>query len=114
MRSNWIFCQNVNLWPHKTILNNIIEAPIHVLKQSREQAVERAESLLKKVGLYEKKNTYPGNLSGGQQQRVAIARALAMDPQVLLFDELTSVLDPELVNEVLSVMRELAEEGRTM
>ncbi|SFF82235.1 ABC transporter ATP-binding protein [Neptunomonas qingdaonensis] len=112
-RIGFVF-QNFNLWPHKTILGNIIEAPMNVLKQSRAQAVERAEGLLKKVGLYEKKDAYPGNLSGGQQQRVAIARALAMDPQVLLFDEPTSALDPELVNEVLSVMRELAEEGRTM
>jgi polar amino acid transport system ATP-binding protein len=112
-RIGFVF-QSFNLWPHKTILGNIIEAPMNVLKQPREQAVERAEGLLKKVGLYEKKDAYPGNLSGGQQQRVAIARALAMDPQVLLFDEPTSALDPELVNEVLSVMRELADEGRTM
>ncbi|WP_136680655.1 ATP-binding cassette domain-containing protein [Neptunomonas sp. XY-337] len=112
-RIGFVF-QNFNLWPHKTILNNIIEAPMQVLGHSREQAVNRAETLLKKVGLYEKKDAYPGNLSGGQQQRIAIARALAMDPQVLLFDEPTSALDPELVNEVLSVMRELAEEGRTM
>lgn len=112
-RIGFVF-QNFNLWPHKTILNNIIEAPMQVLGHSKEQAVERAETLLKKVGLYEKKDAYPGNLSGGQQQRIAIARALAMDPQVLLFDEPTSALDPELVNEVLSVMRELAEEGRTM
>jgi polar amino acid transport system ATP-binding protein len=112
-RIGFVF-QSFNLWPHKTILGNIIEAPMHVLKQSREQAVERAEGLLKKVGLFEKRDAYPGNLSGGQQQRVAIARALAMDPQVLLFDEPTSALDPELVNEVLSVIRELAEEGRTM
>lgn len=112
-RIGFVF-QNFNLWPHKTILNNIIEAPMQVLGHSKEQAVKRAETLLKKVGLYEKKDAYPGNLSGGQQQRIAIARALAMDPQVLLFDEPTSALDPELVNEVLSVMRELAEEGRTM
>ncbi|PVZ66807.1 ABC transporter ATP-binding protein [Pelagibaculum spongiae] len=106
--------QSFNLWPHKTILENIIEAPVQVLKQSKDQAVARAEQLLKKVGLADKRNAYPDNLSGGQKQRVAIARALAMDPQVLLFDEPTSALDPELVNEVLAVMRELAEEGRTM
>lgn len=112
-RIGFVF-QSFNLWPQKTILGNIIEAPIQVLRQSRDQAVTKAEALLKKVGLYEKRHAYPGNLSGGQQQRVAIARALAMEPQVLLFDEPTSALDPELVNEVLSVMRELAEEGRTM
>jgi len=112
-RIGFVF-QNFNLWPHKTILSNITEAPINVLKQPKEQAIARAEELLKKVGLFEKRYAYPGNLSGGQQQRVAIARALAMDPQVLLFDEPTSALDPELVNEVLSVMRELADEGRTM
>jgi len=112
-RIGFVF-QNFNLWPHKTILQNIIEAPTQVLGQSKEQAVARAQELLKKVGLFDKQNAYPGNLSGGQQQRIAIARALAMDPEVLLFDEPTSALDPELVNEVLAVMRELAEEGRTM
>lgn len=106
--------QNFNLWPHRTILENIIEAPVHVLKQSKDKAIARAEALLKKVGLFEKRHNYPSQLSGGQQQRVAIARTLAMDPQVLLFDEPTSALDPELVNEVLSVMRDLASEGRTM
>lgn len=106
--------QNFNLWPHMTILENIIEAPVHVLKRSKDEAISRAEELLKKVGLFEKRHNYPSQLSGGQQQRVAIARTLAMDPQVLLFDEPTSALDPELVNEVLSVMRDLAAEGRTM
>lgn len=106
--------QGFNLWPHKSILENIIEAPTQVLKQPRDQAVSRAKELLERVGLLSKADAYPANLSGGQQQRVAIARALAMDPQVLLFDEPTSALDPELVNEVLAVMRSLAEEGRTM
>ncbi|SPX81503.1 ABC transporter ATP-binding protein [Moraxella ovis] len=106
--------QSFNLWPHKTILQNIIEGPTQVLKQSKTGAIAEAERLLDKVGLLDKKNAYPDNLSGGQRQRVAIARALAMKPQVLLFDEPTSALDPELVNEVLSVMRELAAEGRTM
>ena len=106
--------QNFNLWPHMTIQENIIEAPIHVLKRSKDEAIARSEALLKKVGLFEKRHNYPSQLSGGQQQRVAIARTLAMDPQVLLFDEPTSALDPELVNEVLSVMRDLAAEGRTM
>lgn len=112
-RIGFVF-QNFNLWPHKSILENIIEAPTQVLKQSRDQAINRAEELLDRVGLLNKRDAYPANLSGGQQQRVAIARALAMDPQVLLFDEPTSALDPELVNEVLAVMRSLAEEGRTM
>ncbi|NVK40553.1 MAG: ATP-binding cassette domain-containing protein [Oceanospirillaceae bacterium] len=112
-RIGFVF-QSFNLWPHKTILDNIIEAPVQVLRQSRDQAVARAEELLKRVGLLDKAKAYPGNLSGGQQQRIAIARALAMDPQVLLFDEPTSALDPELVNEVLAVMRSLADEGRTM
>ena len=106
--------QSFNLWPHKTILQNIIEGPTQVLRQSKAEAIAEAERLLDKVGLLDKKNAYPDNLSGGQRQRVAIARALAMKPQVLLFDEPTSALDAELVNEVLSVMRELAAEGRTM
>ncbi|MBV1790159.1 ATP-binding cassette domain-containing protein [Marinobacterium sp. D7] len=106
--------QNFNLWPHKSIIENIIEAPTQVLKQSKDEAVARAEKLLDRVGLLDKRNVYPANLSGGQQQRIAIARALAMEPQVLLFDEPTSALDPELVNEVLAVMRSLADEGRTM
>lgn len=112
-RIGFVF-QNFNLWPHKSILENIIEAPVQVLGQSRDRAISRAEELLQRVGLSDKRDVYPANLSGGQQQRVAIARALAMDPQVLLFDEPTSALDPELVNEVLAVMRSLAEEGRTM
>ncbi|MBR9882716.1 MAG: ATP-binding cassette domain-containing protein [Oceanospirillales bacterium] len=106
--------QNFNLWPHKSIIENIIEAPTQVLHKSKDEAIARAEKLLDRVGLLEKRNAYPANLSGGQQQRIAIARALAMEPQVLLFDEPTSALDPELVNEVLAVMRSLADEGRTM
>ena len=112
-RVGFVF-QNFNLWPHKTILQNIIEGPTQVLKVKKAQAISDAEKLLDKVGLLDKKDAYPANLSGGQRQRVAIARALAMQPRVLLFDEPTSALDPELVNEVLAVMRELAEEGRTM
>lgn len=112
-RIGFVF-QSFNLWPHKSIIENITEAPIQVLKQPKEQAIAKAEALLERVGLKDKRDYYPGNLSGGQQQRVAIARALAMDPEVLLFDEPTSALDPELVNEVLEVMRSLAQEGRTM
>jgi len=106
--------QSFNLWSHKTILENIIEAPIHVLKKPKAEAIEQADALLHKVGMYERRDYYPGHISGGQQQRAAIARALAMDPEVMLFDEPTSALDPELVGEVLQVMRDLAEEGRTM
>ncbi len=106
--------QGFNLWSHLTVLENVIEAPVHVLGVPKAQAIENAEMLLKKVGLYERKDYYPGHLSGGQQQRAAIARALAVDPEVMLFDEPTSALDPELVGEVLGVMRDLAEEGRTM
>lgn len=106
--------QSFNLWPHKTILDNIIEGPTQVQKIPKDQAISEAKVLLQKVGLADKADAYPENLSGGQRQRVAIARALAMKPQVLLFDEPTSALDPELVNEVLAVMKSLAEEGRTM
>ena len=106
--------QSFNLWSHMTVLENVLEAPVHVLKVPKAEALKRAEALLNKVGIYERKDYYPAHLSGGQQQRVAIARALAMEPEVLLFDEPTSALDPELVGEVLRVMRQLADEGRTM
>ena len=106
--------QSFNLWSHMTALENVIEAPIHVLKLPKAEAVERAEKILQRVGVYEHKAYYPAHMSGGQQQRVAIARALAMEPSVMLFDEPTSALDPELVGEVLRVMRSLADEGRTM
>ncbi|HLH62941.1 MAG TPA: ectoine/hydroxyectoine ABC transporter ATP-binding protein EhuA [Ktedonobacteraceae bacterium] len=106
--------QRFNLFPHMTALENVIEAPIHVLGQPRAEVAERALELLAKVGLADKAHAYPHKLSGGQQQRVAIARALAMNPKLMLFDEATSALDPELVGEVLKVMRQLAEEGMTM
>ena len=106
--------QHFNLWSHMTALENVIEAPIHVLGQSRAEALERGEQLLNRVGVAHRKHMYPAHMSGGEQQRVAIARALAMDPEVMLFDEPTSALDPELVGEVLKVMRDLAGEGRTM
>ncbi|TPN88442.1 DUF2817 domain-containing protein [Mesorhizobium sp. CU2] len=106
--------QSFNLWPHMTVLENIVEAPRHVLKEPRDKAVDHAHALLKKVGLSDKHAHYPGQLSGGQQQRAAIARTLAMRPKVILFDEPTSALDPELVGEVLRVIRQLAEEGNTM
>ncbi len=106
--------QSFNLWSHMTVIENVIEAPVHVLKKTRDEAIEEAEALLTKVGILERKDYYPAQLSGGQQQRVAIARGLAMHPEVMLFDEPTSALDPELVGEVLKVMRDLADEGRTM
>jgi octopine/nopaline transport system ATP-binding protein len=106
--------QSFNLWSHMTILENVIEAPVHVQKRPKAECIAEAEELLAKVGIVEKRNQYPSHLSGGQQQRAAIARALAMRPEVMLFDEPTSALDPELVGEVLRVMRSLAEEGRTM
>src|SRR5690349_16380668 len=106
--------QSFNLWSHMTVLENVIEAPVHVQKRPKAECVAEAEALLAKVGIAEKRHQYPSHLSGGQQQRAAIARALAMHPQVMLFDEPTSALDPELVGEVLRVMRGLAEDGRTM
>lgn len=106
--------QSFNLWSHKTVIENIIEAPIHVQKRPKADVIAEAEALLEKVGIADKRNHYPSHLSGGQQQRAAIARALAMRPKVMLFDEPTSALDPELVGEVLRVMRSLAYEGRTM
>lgn len=106
--------QRFNLFPHKTALENIIEAPLIVKKVPRGEAIAQAERLLAKVGLSDKRDVYPAKLSGGQQQRVAIARALAMQPKIMLFDEPTSALDPELVGEVLAVMKELAQEGMTM
>ncbi|SHE42737.1 amino acid ABC transporter ATP-binding protein, PAAT family (TC 3.A.1.3.-) [Modicisalibacter ilicicola DSM 19980] len=106
--------QNFNLWAHMTLLENVIEAPVHVLKKPRKEAIEHGRALLDRVGLLERADYYPMQMSGGQQQRGAIARALAMDPEVMLFDEPTSALDPELVGDVLKVMRDLAKEGRTM
>jgi len=106
--------QSFNLWSHMTVLGNVIEGPVHVLKRPKAECREEGMEILRKVGIADKADAYPAQLSGGQQQRVAIARALAMRPRVLLFDEPTSSLDPELVGEVLRVMRQLAEEGRTM
>lgn len=106
--------QNFNLFKNKTVLENIILAPMLVKKVGREEAVEKAEKLLDRVGLLDKMDAYPAQLSGGQSQRIAIVRALAMDPEVLLFDEPTSALDPEMVGEVLSVMKDLADDGMTM
>ncbi len=106
--------QHFNLFPHRTAIDNIVEAPVHVKRVKKSVATERARDLLNQVGLSDKADAYPAQLSGGQQQRVAIARALAMDPKLMLFDEPTSALDPELVGEVLSVMKKLASEGMTM
>jgi octopine/nopaline transport system ATP-binding protein len=106
--------QQFNLWSHKTILENLIEVPVHVLKCPKDDAVARARKLLARVGLEQKADAYPAFLSGGQQQRAAIARALCVEPKAMLFDEPTSALDPELVGEVLQVIRALADEGRTM
>ena len=106
--------QNFNLFPHYSVLKNIMDAPIHVQKKSKQEAMETAKSLLAKMGLTGKENSYPCQLSGGQQQRVAIARALAMNPSILFFDEPTSALDPELTGEILKVIRQLAQEKMTM
>ena len=106
--------QRFNLFPHRTVLENVIEGPVYVKKEDRTQAISRGRELLKQVGLANKADAYPNQLSGGQMQRVAIARALAMQPRAILFDEPTSALDPELVGEVLNVMRKLAEQGMTM
>lgn len=113
MRAGMLF-QDFNLFPHMTVLQNCIEAPIRVRRKSRDEAIEIAEQFLAKVQLMDKRDEYPDRLSGGQKQRVAIARALSMEPQVLMFDEPTSALDPELIGEVLNVMEELAHEGATM
>lgn len=115
MRANiGMVFQRFNLFPHLSVLDNIILGPLKVQKRNRQDAVELAEDLLNKVGMFAKRDAYPDQLSGGQQQRIAIARALAMSPKLMLFDEATSALDPELVGEVLAVMRKLAEEGMTM
>ena len=106
--------QSFNLWPHRTVIENIIEAPMAVKKVPRHEAVDQAEDLLRRIGLVDKRDAYPSRLSGGQQQRVAIIRSLAMKPKLMLFDEVTSALDPQLVGEVLSLMASLAADGMTM
>ena len=106
--------QNFNLWPHKTVIENVVEAPIHVKGVASKEAHDKASELLEMIGLLDKRDEFPRRLSGGQQQRVAIARALAMDPKLMLFDEVTSALDPELVGEVLDIMTNLARSGMTM
>ncbi len=113
LKTGMVF-QEFNLFPHMTVLQNVVEAPMQVKRISRDQAISLAEELLRKVGLLDKRDVHPIRLSGGQKQRVAIARALAMEPRVMLFDEPTSALDPELIGEVLEVMKELAQEGTTM
>ena len=110
----WEWFSSINLFPHLTVLENIILAPVHLKLQTRKEAEENARRLLERIGLLDKADTYPAMLSGGQKQRIAIVRALAMNPEVMLFDEPTSALDPEMVGEVLDLIRELADEGMTM